>query len=190
MDYSGAIQLAAHDAGIDPAIALGVARRESGIAHYRKDRRWPAGTRFTASGVAIGTAGEIGIFQIKPGTAPGVNLEDPSQNIHAGVFELARLYRRFREWPLAVAAYNFGEGNVSQALAGRIAVPAQVSDYVAAVLGPGQLALSPSGKLASLVGPQLAQAAHQTMHTAVQQNPEIVIAGVLVGAALLFLSRK
>jgi soluble lytic murein transglycosylase-like protein len=136
MDYKLAIIAASLEAGIDPTVALAVATHESGINQYRAD-----------GSVVRGGAGELGIFQVKPSTAPGMDLTNPEQNIKAGVGYLAQLHRAFGEWPLAIAAYNWGEGNVNAAMKGVKTVPASVSAYVAAVLGPGQLGVSVAGMM-------------------------------------------
>jgi hypothetical protein len=69
---------------------------------------------------ARGRDGEIGLTQIKPSTArevgftgPDANLEDPVQALRYGGFYLAKQFRRFGTWPLALAAYNAGPGNVA-----------------------------------------------------------------------------
>ena len=45
--------------------------------------------------------------------APGM-IYDPETNIKYGTYYLARLYRKFGDWNTAVAAYNAGEGKVSE----------------------------------------------------------------------------
>lgn len=51
------------------------------------------------------------------------------------------LYGRFASWPLAVAAYNWGEGNLSNALKGTKNAPRETIDYVAKILGHDLVAL-------------------------------------------------
>ena len=41
-------------------------------------------------------------------------LYDPETNIKYGTYYLSRLYNRFGDWDTALAAYNGGEGNVSE----------------------------------------------------------------------------
>ena len=41
-------------------------------------------------------------------------LYDPETNIKYGTYYLSRLYGRFGNWDTALAAYNGGEGNVSE----------------------------------------------------------------------------
>lgn len=107
---------AALSAGVDPGIALGVAQVESGSNPNTRD----------------GAAGEIGIFQIMPSTAPGVNLRDPNTNIQTGVGYLASLLSEFGgDYNQALAAYNWGPGNVA---ASGGAFPGSVVNYVNAVM--------------------------------------------------------
>lgn len=105
--------------GVDPAIALAVAQQESGFNQG-----------------ARGSAGEVGIYQLMPGTAAdlGVNPYDQTQNIEGGVAYLAQMYRRFGDWAKALVAYNAGPGNVSRGTA-----PSSSYDYAQDVLGSSQL---------------------------------------------------
>lgn len=64
---------------------------------------------------AISLAGARGIAQFMPGTAAAVGLRDPfdpAQAIPAQARLMAQLLRRFGSVPLALAAYNAGEGRV------------------------------------------------------------------------------
>jgi soluble lytic murein transglycosylase-like protein len=112
--------------GVPVSIALSVARRESGACHW--DAR---------GSVIRGAAGEIGVMQLMPATAAslGVDPWEASDNIRGGMRYLANMYRKFGSWPLAVAAYNCGDGCVRQMLAGRRNLPASTVSYVAAVTG-------------------------------------------------------
>ncbi len=63
----------------------------------------------------VSSAGAQGIAQFMPGTAAAVGLRDPfdpAQAIPAQAQLMARLLRRFGSVPLALAAYNAGEGRV------------------------------------------------------------------------------
>lgn len=59
---------------------------------------------------AIGSAGEIGLGQLKPATARelGVDPWDWRQNLRGVARNLRRHHARFRNWPDALAAYNRG----------------------------------------------------------------------------------
>ena len=109
--------------GVDAGIAVGVATRETGIMQWRLNGQ-----------LVIGKAGEIGIFQVKPSTAPGYDLTDPIQNIAAGVSYLKQMYDRYGDWRLALAGYNWGPANVDAYLAGRASLPSSVNDYISYVM--------------------------------------------------------
>jgi soluble lytic murein transglycosylase-like protein len=105
----------ANSLGVNPALALAIANRESNFNQ-----------------AAVGTSGEIGVFQIMPGTAQqlGVNPSDLSQNITGGITYLKQMLDMFGgNTAQAVAAYNAGPGAVSS---GRI--PASTQGYVADIL--------------------------------------------------------
>ena len=110
------IVAAAASVGVDAAIALAVAQRESNFNQG-----------------AIGSSGEVGMFQLMPATAAslGVNPYDASQNIQGGVAYLAQMYAMFGDWNDALAAYNWGPGNVSNSGG---AWPSSVANYVNGVL--------------------------------------------------------
>lgn len=70
-------------------------------------------------------AGAVGLWQLMPETArrfglrvSGVEDErfDTRRSTNAAAAYLAELYRFFRDWPLALAAYNCGEGAMARAL--------------------------------------------------------------------------
>jgi peptidoglycan DL-endopeptidase CwlO len=173
MDYKPAIIAAARDAGIDPAIALAVARRESDTQQF-----WQSGPR--KGSLKISPAGAIGIMQVLPSTGRYLGftyeqLADPQQNIQAGVRYLASLNRQFGSWPQALAAYNWGEGRLRKARQAGRSAPQSVREYVAAVLGPGALPYS-QGYGASAANSQ--------------DHPEVLALGLLVGGLALVLALK
>lgn len=88
--------------GLDPAIALAIADKETGIN--------PNALR--------GKAGEVGMFQLMPDTAKmlGVNPFDVSQNAQGGIEYLLELYAKFHDWRKAITAYN-GRGPAARAYA-------------------------------------------------------------------------
>ena len=65
---------------------------------------------------AVSRAGAIGLAQLMPDTARrlGVDPWDPGQNLEGGARYLAQQYRRFRDWRLALAAYNAGPEAVAK----------------------------------------------------------------------------
>ena len=54
--------------------------------------------------------GALGLAQLMPATARslGVNPHDPQENLEGGARYLAKQYRNFKSWRLALAAYNAG----------------------------------------------------------------------------------
>ena len=99
MSIQSTISQVANRYGVPPEIAVSVARRESNFNQ-----------------AAIGTSGEVGMFQLMPGTAAdlGVDPSNLSENIDGGVRYLREQFDRFGSWDLALAAYNAGPGNVSK----------------------------------------------------------------------------
>lgn len=78
--------------------------------------------------------GALGIAQFMPDTADdeGIDPLDPSQAIPAAARYLARLYRSTGTWAAALAAYNWGIGNVQRK--GINAAPAETVDYYTSIL--------------------------------------------------------
>lgn len=108
--------------GVDPNLALEVARRESG---------------FNQS--AISSAGAIGVFQLMPATAAalGVNPYDLNGNIKGGILYISQMLAQFGgDISKALAAYNWGPGNVA-AYGDSWAehAPAETVNYVSSILG-------------------------------------------------------
>lgn len=98
----GIAQLVTQEAirqGVDPQLALSVARTESNLR--------PG---------AVSPKGAIGPMQLMPGTAAdlGVDPNDPSQNVQGGVAYLKQQLQRFGDPRLAAAAYNAGPGAVQK----------------------------------------------------------------------------
>lgn len=112
-------------AGIDPSIALAVARQESGLRQFNAD-----------GSVVTSSAGAIGVMQLEPATAAalGVDPYDTTDNIRGGCLYLAQLYNQFGSWSQALAAYNWGPGHVQNAVANATPIPSSVVGYVTSVL--------------------------------------------------------
>ena len=68
------------------------------------------------SGEKKSSAGAIGIAQIVPKWHPKVNPYDPRDSIYYAAEYLSSLYRQFGSWRRALAAYNWGPGNLSEAI--------------------------------------------------------------------------
>lgn len=74
---------------------------------------------------AVSRAGAVGLWQIMLPTARGLGLEintlvderrDPVRSSEAAARYLHELYDIYKDWSLAIAAYNCGPGNVNKAL--------------------------------------------------------------------------
>ena len=82
---------------------------------------WIAEVESTMDPNAKSPAGAAGLFQLMPNTAKSLGLKlsptdqrlNPEHNSRAAAKYLRNLYERFGSWPLALAAYNAGEGRVS-----------------------------------------------------------------------------
>lgn len=73
-------------------------------------------------------AGAVGMFQLMPATSAGqVDSLDWRAAAHFAANMLNRLYARFGTWAMALAAYNWGEGNLSRK--GIAAAPTETRNY-------------------------------------------------------------
>ena len=112
---------------------------------------WLAETESTFNPSARSPVGAKGLFQLMPATAKSLGLQTflpderthPEKSARAAAQYLRRLHGRFGNWPLALAAYNAGEGRVSRLLAKQKArtfaeiaddLPAETRMYVPKVL--------------------------------------------------------
>lgn len=79
--------------------------------------------------------GAMGLAQLMPATARilKVNPADPVQNLDGGARYLAMQYRKFRDWRLALAAYNAGPKAVEKY--GGVPPYRETQGYVKAILG-------------------------------------------------------
>lgn len=126
MTIQDQITAAANSAGVPAWLALNIAQRESGFDNN-----------------AVGSAGEIGIFQLKPSTAAqlGVDPHDPTQNIAGGVAYLAQLLRTFGgDTQKVAAAFNCGPTCVARAVSAAgdgwaALIPSSTQAYVLGVTG-------------------------------------------------------
>ena len=134
MTIQDQITTAANAAGVPAWLALGIAQRESGFDNN-----------------AVGSAGEIGIFQLRPSTAAqlGVDPHDPVQNIAGGVAYLGNLLRTFGgDTQKAAAGFNCGPTCVANAVAAggenwAAHIPSSTLAYVAGVTGSIPLPTAP-----------------------------------------------
>lgn len=106
--YNSTIASLATQNNVDPSLALAVAQAESG------------GQQYDANGAPLtSSAGAIGVMQLEPGTAAqyGADPTNPIENIDAGTAYLGDLLNQYGDTGTALAAYNWGPGNVSNAIA-------------------------------------------------------------------------
>lgn len=85
------------------------------------------------NGSVRSSVGAIGIAQFMPATAAdlGIDPTDPVQSIAAAGRYLRSLYNQTGDWQLALAAYNWGIGNVLRK--GIAAAPTETQNYVAQI---------------------------------------------------------
>lgn len=86
------------------------------------------------SGATTSPVGALGIAQFMPNTANDLGIDplDPAQAIDAAGRYLASLYRTLGSWTQALAAYNWGIGNVQRRGLG--AAPKETTDYYTQIL--------------------------------------------------------
>ena len=86
------------------------------------------------SGATRSPAGALGIAQFMPATAAelGIDPLNPGQAIAGAGRYLASLYRSTGSWALALAAYNWGIGNVLRK--GIAAAPRETQNYYSQIL--------------------------------------------------------
>jgi len=164
INLSDLIIAEANRQGVDPGIALAVARTESGVCQWAPD-----GSVITSS------AGAIGVMQLMPATARqlGVDPYDVNQNIRGGVTYLKQLFAKYGNWSDALAAYNWGPGKLDNALLTAEAIPGQVLNYVRGILGIGTV------YNAGLQTIRENQAQAQADQTSVDLGPEISAGDIL-----------
>lgn len=113
------VELSARQNGVDPKLALAVARVESDLAPN-----------------AVSPAGAVGVMQLMPDTANSLgvrNINDPRENIDGGVRYLRRMLTMFDgDIEKAVAAYNAGPQAVKSY--GGVPPYAETQSYVAKVM--------------------------------------------------------
>ncbi len=160
--------------GVDPAIALAVAQTESGTSQWTK-----TGNLVTSS------AGAQGVFQLMPGTAAGLGVDptDVNQNIQGGIAYLKQLYSKYGDWSTALAAYNFGPGNVD---AGK-SWPAETVNYVKAILGIGANYAAGLAQIASNAASSTSGVSVNAIEDSIAGvSPAMIVAIALAGVGLLW----
>lgn len=101
--YLGAIDEASVKNGIPKNLLARLLYQES---RFRDD---------IITGQTVSHAGAVGIAQIVPRWHPDVDPLNPVESIYYAAEYLANLEKRFGDWETALAAYNWGMGNVSKA---------------------------------------------------------------------------
>lgn len=130
----GIFAAAAVQYGLPPNLLEAVAYRES---RFRPE---------IISGALRSAAGAVGIMQFMLRWHPELTEADavnPAKAIPAAARYLRQLYNRFGDWKLALAAYNWGQGNLQKDLADRIVGnewPAETRTYVAEISSNAGLA--------------------------------------------------
>ncbi len=84
--------------GVDPCVALSIAKHESNFEHKNS------------------TTGPVGVFQLMPSTARRLGFDPYSvdENVKAGITYYQMMYKKYGSMDLALAAYNAGPGNVAK----------------------------------------------------------------------------
>ena len=117
-EYLEAAKSAARKHGVPEDLFLRLVQQESGWNH-----------------VAVSTKGATGLAQLMPGTAEllNVDINDPEENLDGGAKYLRRMYDRFGDWKLALAAYNAGPEAVEE----HDGIPPypETKNYVASIMG-------------------------------------------------------
>lgn len=120
--YADMIGTAASQHSIDERLLGRLLQQESG---FRDD---------VVEGRELSSAGAIGIAQFLPSTAADLNVDplNVEQSIDGAAKYLRQLYNRFGNWPCALGAYNWGQGNVSRK--GLANAPQETKKYVADIM--------------------------------------------------------
>jgi soluble lytic murein transglycosylase-like protein len=117
-EYLELAKAAARRHGVPEDLFLRLVQQESGWNH-----------------VAVSTKGATGLAQLMPGTAEllNVDINDPQENLDGGARYLRRMFDRFGDWKLALAAYNAGPEAVEE----HDGIPPypETKDYVASIMG-------------------------------------------------------
>ena len=101
-DLFSTLSTVEQDNDIPTGLLTRVAYQES---HFRPD---------IISGQTASPAGAVGLMQLIPRFYPGVDPLNTDQAIDAAAKSLVSYRNQFGSWPLALAAYNAGPGNVQK----------------------------------------------------------------------------
>jgi len=150
---------------------------------------------------AISTARASGMWQFMPGTGRDYDLKqnlfrddrrDVLASTRAALDYLGRLHGMFGDWQLALAAYNWGEGNVKKALArnekaglptdyASLSMPAETRHYVPKLLAVKHIVADPKGFGLSL--PEV-QNHPYFLSVPIQRDIDVALAARLAGLSV------
>jgi soluble lytic murein transglycosylase-like protein len=131
---SRVIVIEAHRAGLPPALVLAVIEVESGGRNFAVSSVGARGLMQLLPSTGQFVAAQIGVSWRGPST-----LFDPAANVRLGVSYLAGMIERYASVRTALAAYNWGPGQIAEHLRRGEAVPRRYADRVlAAYAGTGR----------------------------------------------------
>lgn len=148
----------ASEMGVEPEIALSIAKQESGFCQEKR------------SGM-----GAVGVFQIMPSTARkiGFNPYHYKDNIKGGIAYYKQLKRIFKTDELALAAYNAGPGNVKRY--GGMPPFVETKKFVRIVLvNYNQYKNNPDSSVASYLAAAKEQQQHEKQVIADKEHREMI----------------
>lgn len=120
--YSAMIAQAERTSGIPATMLERLLYQE---CHWRED---------IIAGRVRSAVGAMGIAQFMPATANEMNINplDPAQAVPAAARYLRKLFDKFGNWTEALAAYNWGQGNVARK--GIANAPRETRNYYGQIL--------------------------------------------------------
>lgn len=123
MQFEKSFKIAEANEGLPPGLLGRVAYQES---RFRPD---------IISGETQSGAGAQGLMQIVPKWHPDVDPLNPIDAINYSAKYLRKLYDQFGDWRYALAAYNWGPGNLKKYLndPANIRIPKETADYVSQI---------------------------------------------------------
>jgi hypothetical protein len=178
--YDSIIKSASSKYGVPENLIKAVIQQESG---YNNNRY---------SGKGAG-----GLMQLMPDTARGLgvtNVNDPTQNIMGGTKYLANAIKTNNgNIPLALAAYNAGQGRVNQA-GGKIPNIAETQNYVKSIMAnyggnnidPALLMTDSSGDSSGGLGSSIVNGIQSIFQTLFTDTVKVFIYIILFGLMVFF----
>lgn len=122
--YLNAINKASNTNNLPAGLLARVAYQES---RFRPD---------IISGQVQSSAGAQGLMQIVPRWHPNVDPLDPFESIDYAADYLKRLFKKYKNWSDALAAYNWGQGNLDRYKRGELlTMPTETKNYIREITG-------------------------------------------------------